>query len=72
MIIGQSETSAAELLLQDAVLLDEVGNDLCLLTVDPTGAGGEEQLKREVGHLRPMIAFQRATRKFLSRRPIDF
>ena len=51
LIVGESETSAAELLFEDAVLFDEVGDDLGLLTIDPAGEGSEEELKRkEVGH----------------------
>ena len=30
-----------------AVLLDEMGDDLCLLAVNPAGERGEEQLERE-------------------------
>ena len=49
--VGQSESTSAELLLQDTVLFDEVLDGLGLAAVDPTGEGREEQLKREeVGH----------------------
>ena len=51
LIIGQSETPLAELLPQHTILLDKVGDDLRLLTVDPAGERREEKLQREkVGH----------------------
>jgi len=35
----------------NAVFLDAVADDLCLLPVDPAGERGEEELEREgVGH----------------------
>ena len=36
-----------QLLLQNAVLLDEIVDDMRLMTIDPAGEGGEEQLKAE-------------------------
>ena len=39
--------SLADLLLEDAALLDEVIDDLGLVAVDPAGEGCEEQLKAE-------------------------
>ncbi len=51
LVIGEARATTAELLLQDTVLLDEVGDDLRLLAVDPAGERGEQKLKREeVGH----------------------
>ena len=51
LVIGEARATTAELFLQDTVLLDEVGDDLCLLAVDPAREGGEEELERgEVGH----------------------
>ena len=50
LVIGEAKSSAAMLFLEDAVLF-EVGDDLCLLAVDPAREGGEQQLMREeVGH----------------------
>ena len=47
LVIGETQSSPAELLLQDAVLFDKVVDDLRLMTIDPTGEGGEEELKAE-------------------------
>ncbi len=44
LIVGQPESSATELLLQDAVLLSEVFDDCVLMAADPTGEGGHEDL----------------------------
>ncbi len=44
LIIGQPESSAPELLLQDAVLLSEVFNDCVLMAVDPASERGHEDL----------------------------
>ena len=41
----QARTPAAELLLENAVLLDELVDRLGLLAVDPAGEGGEEKLE---------------------------
>jgi hypothetical protein len=44
------------LLLQDAALFDEILDDLGLVSVDPAGEGGEEELKtKEVGHVSTAI-----------------
>jgi hypothetical protein len=45
-MIGQSEPSATELLLENAVFLLEVFDDRILLTGDPTSQGGNEDLPR--------------------------
>ena len=51
LVIGEAESTTAELLLEDSVLLDEVRDNLGLFAVDPAGEGGEQELKREeVGH----------------------
>ena len=50
--VGQSKAFSAELLLQDAVLFDEVLDDVDLVPVDPTGKRRQEQLKwEEIGHV---------------------
>ena len=45
LVIGQSKSPLAELLLEHAVLFDEVVDDLRLMTIDPAGERGEEQLE---------------------------
>ena len=51
LVIGESEASATELFLQDAILFDEILDDLGLVAVDPAGERGEEQLQwKETGH----------------------
>ena len=47
LVIGESKSPRTELLLQDAVLLDEVVDHVGLVPVDPAGECGEEQPKRE-------------------------
>jgi len=44
LTVGQAESSATELLLEDAVLLAEVLDDRILLAADPAGKGGNEDL----------------------------
>jgi len=44
LIVGQSEASASELLLQDAVFFPEVFDDGVLMAADPAGEGGHENL----------------------------
>ena len=52
LIVGQAKSFLAELFLEDAVLLDEVLDCLCLVAVDPAGESGEEELEAdEVGHV---------------------
>jgi hypothetical protein len=46
LIICQAKSTAAELLFQDAVLFAEVLDDCILLTGDPAGQGGNEDLPR--------------------------
>ncbi len=46
LIIGQSESSATELLLENSVLLSEILDDCVLMTADPPSQGGDEDLPR--------------------------
>ena len=51
LVVGQAESLAPELLLEDAVLLGEVIDSLSLAVVHPSAEGGQEELKgEEVGH----------------------
>jgi hypothetical protein len=43
--VGQAQPSAAELGFEDAILFLEIGDDVLLVTVDPTGECGEQQLE---------------------------
>jgi len=52
LIIVEPQASTAELLLQHAVLLDEIGDDVGLLAVDPAGERGEEEPEPEEVHHR--------------------
>ena len=47
LVIVEPESSLAELVLENTVLLDRVGDDLPLLSVDPACERREEQLERE-------------------------
>jgi hypothetical protein len=56
LVIGESKASATELLLQHAILFDEVINDLPLMAVDPASERGEEELEWEkFGHCTRII-----------------
>ncbi len=44
LTISQAEPSSTELLLEDSILLPEVVDDRVLLTRDPSGHGGYEDL----------------------------
>ena len=44
LIVGQPESSASELLLEDSVFLAEIFDDRILLTGDPAGERGHEDL----------------------------
>jgi hypothetical protein len=46
LIVGQAESSATELLLEDSVLLAEVLDGRILLAADPASQGGNEDLPR--------------------------
>ena len=63
-MIGQSEPSATELLLENAVFLLEVFDDRILLTGDPTGHGNDEDLPgvKDNGH-RLIVATPRTNRQ---------
>ncbi len=55
--VGQSKSSSPQLLFEDAVLLDEIVDDLGLVPVDPARKGGEEQLEtEEVERHAPIVA----------------
>lgn len=52
LVIGQPQALAAELFLENAVLLDEVLNGLRLVAIDPAGEARQEELKtKEIGHV---------------------
>ncbi len=55
LIIGQSESSATELLLEDSVLFTEILDDRILLASDPSGYGGYEDLPRLKNDGHPVI-----------------
>ena len=60
LVIGEPKASPTESLLQDAVLLNEVFNDLGLVAIDPAGERGEEELEREkVGHGSAIVPVER-------------
>ena len=46
LIVCQAKSSAAELLLQNTILLAEILNDRILLSGHPAGQGGDEDLPR--------------------------
>ncbi len=64
LIVGQPESSAPELLLQDAVLLLEILDDCVLMAADPTDQGGNEDLPglEHSGHL-SIVARQQSNRQ---------
>ncbi len=69
LIIGQPESSATELLLENSVLLSEVFDDCILLAADPTGERSNEDLPgMEDGGHPQIVARQRSIRQ-LSRPP---
>ena len=45
LVVGEAQTLASELLLEDAVLLDEVGDDIGLVPAHDAGKGEEEDLQ---------------------------
>ncbi len=57
LIIGQSESSATELLLEDSVFLSEVFDDRILLTADPACQRGNKDLPglKNGGHRRMLV-----------------
>jgi hypothetical protein len=44
LIVGQPESTATELLLQNTIFLTEIFDDRVLLTSDPARHGGDEDL----------------------------
>jgi hypothetical protein len=64
LMIGQSEPSATELLLENTVFLLEVFDDRILLTGDPTGHSSDEDLPgvKDNGH-RLIVATPRNNRQ---------
>ena len=62
--IGQPEPPTTELLLEDPILLAEILNDRILLTGNPAGQGGDEDLPRleDSGHP-SIVARQRSIRQ---------
>ena len=56
LVIGQPEAAPLHLLLEDAVLLDQVLDDLLLVAVDPSRQGDEQHLQGvEVGNHSPIL-----------------
>jgi hypothetical protein len=55
LCVGQPKSLAPELLLQDTVLLSKIFDDRILLTGDPTGHGGHEDLPGMDHHCHPVI-----------------
>ncbi len=64
LIIGQPESSATELLLENSVLLAEIINDGFLVSIDPAGQGSDEDLPgvKDGGH-RLIVATPRNNRQ---------
>ena len=58
LIVGQPESTATDLLFQDSILLAEVLDDRVLLTSDPAGHGGDEDLPRLKDDDHPEIVAQ--------------
>ena len=56
--VGQAQPSAAELGFEDAILFLEIGDDVLLVTVNPTGECGERQLENRVG---PLLRLEEVT-----------
>jgi len=68
LIVSESQASPArlELLLQDAVLFNQVGDHARLMTANPTGESGQEELKMDgfnhaasVSDARQVVALKR-------------
>ncbi len=55
LIVGQPESSASELLLQDAVLFSEILDDCVLMAADPAREDGHEDLPGLVDRRHPEI-----------------
>src|SRR5438445_12067145 len=41
LLVAESESSARELTPKDAILLDQIGDDVLLLVIQPVGQGGQ-------------------------------
>src|SRR5438094_5463844 len=41
LLVAESESSARELTPEDAILLDQIGDDVLLLVIQPVGQGGQ-------------------------------
>ena len=56
LVVRQPELPALQLLLEYPIFLDEVGDDILLMPIDPAGHGQEKQLKWEgSGRHRPIV-----------------
>ena len=56
LIVGQPEAAPRQLVLQDAVLLQEVLDDMLLLTIDESGERHEQHAQGgEVGRHGPIV-----------------
>ena len=51
LVIGQPEAAPRHLVLEDAVLLDQVLDDVLLVAVDPSRQGDEQHLQGAEGRL---------------------
>jgi hypothetical protein len=43
--IGEGEPTALTFCFQDAIFFSKIGDDLCLVFIDPTGQSGDEELE---------------------------
>ena len=55
LIVGQPELAAMHLLLEDPVLLDQVGDHILLMPMHPAGDRQQEQLERKRSGRHPAI-----------------
>ncbi len=66
LVIGQPESPATELLLENSVLLSEVFDDCVLLAADPTGERCHKDLPRLKDGRHPQIVAERHCDRQLS------
>jgi hypothetical protein len=66
LIVGQPESSASKLLLQDAVLLAEILDGRILLATNPASHGGNEDLPRLEQRRHPEIVAKPKVNRQLS------
>ena len=66
LLVGQAESLAAELLLEDSILRTEIVDDRILLSGDPAGQGGNEDLPRLKNDGHPVIVANSTTNRQLS------